>query len=182
MKTKGEGLADLIARVALRDRAAFDRLYESTSSRLFGVVLRILRDRHDAEEALQDVFVKIWQNASRFGTATSNAEGWLVTVARNHAIDRLRARRGGHVTLDDAPEIADKAPTPEDHTIHASEMTQLDACLGELDAAKADCVRSAYVDGYSYEDLAARHNVPLNTMRTWLRRSLLRLRECLDAR
>lgn len=181
MQTKSQPLGDLVVRVALHDRAAFDRLYAAAAPRLFGVVLRILKDRHDAEEALQDVFVKVWQNAGKFAAGSASAEGWLVTVARNHAIDRLRARRGGRVALDDAPEIADEAPTPETRAVLSGEMNRLDDCLGQLEAAKADCVRSAYVEGHTYEDLAARHGVPLNTMRTWLRRSLIRLRECMDA-
>ena len=181
MHIHGQALGDLIARVAMRDKSAFDRLYAASSSRLFGVVLRVLKDRHDAEEALQDVYVKIWHNAGKFAAGTASAEGWLVTVARNHAIDRLRARRGGKVALDDAPEIADGAPTPETQAVLSGEMSRLDDCLGQLEAVKADCVRSAYVEGHTYEELAARHAVPLNTMRTWLRRSLIRLRDCMDA-
>lgn len=174
-------LADLIARTALRDRQAFRDLYQRTSAKLFGVTLRILRDRAEAEEALQEVYVKIWQRADRYAAGGYSPISWLVAVARNHALDTLRARRPVADDIDVAMEIADLAPDPEQAAVGAGERSRIDRCLGELDGDKADAVRGAYLDGFSYEELAIRHGVPLNTMRTWLRRSLIRLRECLTA-
>jgi RNA polymerase sigma-70 factor (ECF subfamily) len=179
-----EGSADiaaLIARTALRDRQAFRDLYRRTSAKLFGVTLRILRDRSEAEEALQEVYVKIWQRADRYVAGGYSPISWLVAVARNHALDVLRARRPLSDDIETALEVADSGPDPEQSALASGERMRIDACLGELEADKADCVRGAYLDGYSYEDLAVRHNVPLNTMRTWLRRSLIKLRECLTA-
>lgn len=169
----------LIERVALRDRAAFAILYERTSSKLFGVTLRILRDRAEAEEALQDVYVKIWQRADRYVAGAYSPISWLVAVARNHCLDLLRARKPLSASIEDALEVADPGPTPEAAAIGGGERGRIDDCLATLDPQKADCVRGAYLDGLSYEDLATREGVPLNTMRTWLRRSLMRLRDCL---
>jgi RNA polymerase sigma-70 factor (ECF subfamily) len=174
-------IAALLARTALRDRAAFRDLYQRTSAKLFGVVLRILKDRAEAEEALQEVYVKIWQRADRYVAGSYSPISWLVAVARNHALDILRARKPVSDDIDLALEVADGGPSPEQASIERGERGRIDACLDTLDGDKADCVRGAYLDGFSYEELATRHSVPLNTMRTWLRRSLLKLRECLSA-
>ena len=174
-------IADLIARTALRDRAAFRELYTRTSAKLFGVTLRILKDRAEAEEALQDVYVKIWQRADRYVQGAYSPISWLVTVARNHSLDVLRARKPAGDDIDEQLDLADGAPDPEQASIQSSERAQIEGCLETLEPDKADCVRGAYLDGYSYDDLATRHSVPLNTMRTWLRRSLIKLRDCLSA-
>ena len=181
MATSSTDIADLIARTALRDRAAFRDLYQRTSAKLFGVSLRILRDRSEAEEALQEVYVKIWQRADRYVAGSYSPISWLVAVARNHALDTLRARKPISDDIDVALEIADLGPDPEQAAVDGGERMRIDACLGELESDKAEAVRGAYLDGFSYDELAARHNVPLNTMRTWLRRSLIKLRECLSA-
>jgi RNA polymerase sigma-70 factor (ECF subfamily) len=175
-----QDIAKLIVRVSMRDRAAFDSLYQATSAKLFGVCLRVLNDRAEAEEALQDVYVKIWTKADRFAVSELSPISWLVAVARNHAIDRIRQRKPRSVDIDEASEVADDTPTPEAAAVLAAEGQRIHHCLGELEAARAEAVRGAYLRGESYAELAERHGVPLNTMRTWLRRSLLRLRECLE--
>lgn len=175
-----EEISGLISRVAMRDRAAFAALYDRTSAKLFGVCLRVLNDRAEAEDALQEVYVKVWRNAEKFSTSSYSPISWLVAVARNHAIDRIRARRPDAVEIEEAAEIADEAPNPERAALAASDRRRIDGCLDELEAARADAVRGAYMDGYSYQELAARHRVPINTMRTWLRRSLMKLKECLE--
>ena len=179
--TQSADIADLIARCALRDRQAFRELYQRTSAKLFGVSLRILRDRAEAEEALQEVYVKIWQRADRYVAGGYSPISWLVAVARNHALDILRARKPVTDDIDTALDVADGGPNPEQAALESGERARIDGCLDELEAPKADAVRGAYLDGFSYDELAARHNVPLNTMRTWLRRSLIKLRECLTA-
>lgn len=175
-----EDVSKLIVRTSLKDRDAFDRLYRLTSAKLFGVCLRVLRDRAEAEEALQEVFVKIWTKADRFAISDLSPISWLVAIARNHSIDRLRARRQATADIDEAYDIADPTPGPESNAVAGSEREQIRNCLEELDADRASAVRGAYLDGDSYADLAERFGVPLNTMRTWLRRSLLKLRECLE--
>jgi RNA polymerase sigma-70 factor, ECF subfamily len=174
-------IADLIARCALRDRAAFKALYGRTSSKLYGVTLRILRDRSEAEEALQEVYVKVWQRADRYVPGGYSPISWLVAVARNHSLDVLRARKPRSDDLDLALDVADGGPDPEQAEAARGERVRIDGCLGRLEPDRAAAVRGAYLDGYSYEELASRYNVPLNTMRTWLRRSLMKLRECLEA-
>ncbi|HWV00425.1 MAG TPA: sigma-70 family RNA polymerase sigma factor [Devosia sp.] len=181
MGTDTAEIADLIARCALRDRKAFRDLYGRTSAKLYGVTLRILKDRAEAEEALQEVYVKIWQRADRYVPGGFSPISWLVAVARNHALDVLRARKPRSDDIDLALDVADAGPDPEQAAANRGERARIDDCLGRLDADKADAVRGAYLDGFSYEELATRHEVPLNTMRTWLRRSLMKLRECLSA-
>ncbi len=173
-------IANLIQRVALRDRAALAQLYPAVSPKLFSVCLRILRDRSDAEDALQEVFIKIWQRADRFAVAGTSPVGWLVAIARNHSIDRLRSRKPVSDSIDEAYTIADTGRDPEAETVLKGEGRRVDLCMQELEPDRADAVRNAYVEGLSYQELADRYSVPLNTMRTWLRRSLMKLRECLD--
>ncbi|WP_127144428.1 sigma-70 family RNA polymerase sigma factor [Pelagibacterium montanilacus] len=174
-------IGDLLSRVALRDRAAFRELYRHSSAKLFGVSLRILKSQAEAEDAVQDVFVKIWQRAGSYRPDAAAPMTWLIAIARNHAIDELRRRRMPLADLDAAEAVADSGPTPEQAAVNASEGSRIDRCLGELEPDRAQAVRLAYVDGESYQDLADRFSIPINTMRTWLRRSLLRLRECLDS-
>ncbi len=173
-------IESMILQVGLGDRAAFSALYDATSAKLFGVCLRVLNNRAEAEDALQNVFVKVWQKARLYSANGYSPMTWLITLARNTAIDKLRTRRDGHVDIDDVHDLSDGAPTPEAEAVAASERRQLNQCLQELEADKSEAVRRAYLDGDSYQDLAARYEVPLNTMRTWLRRSLLKLRECLS--
>lgn len=181
MSSATPDIADLIARTALRDRQAFRELYRRTSAKLFGVTLRILKDRGEAEEALQEVYVKIWRRADRYVRGGYSPISWLVAVARNHALDLLRARKPRNDDLEAAWDVADTAPDPERTAVESGEKGRIDTCLDQLEADKADCVRGAYLDGYTYDELAQRHGIPLNTMRTWLRRSLIKLKECLTA-
>ncbi|MEM8813574.1 MAG: sigma-70 family RNA polymerase sigma factor [Pseudomonadota bacterium] len=175
-----EEIARLLGRVALADRQAFDALYSHTSSKLFGVVLRLLKDRQEAEDALQEIYVKVWRRADRYARADASPMSWLIAVARNHAIDRLRARRTEHRDLDAASNVADDAPSPEASVSARSDKARVLECLERLETDRATAVRGAYLEGHSYQHLADRFQIPLNTMRTWLRRSLIRLRECLD--
>ncbi|WP_378944868.1 sigma-70 family RNA polymerase sigma factor [Mesorhizobium sp. ANAO-SY3R2] len=175
-----QDITKLIVRTSMKDRAAFDLLYRQTSAKLFGVCLRVLNDRSEAEEALQEVFVKVWTKADRFAASDLSPISWLVAVARNHAIDRIRARRKATVAIDDAIDVADPSPGPEEAAVAGGEAGRINGCLDELEKDQAAAVRGAYLKGESYAELAERHGVPLNTMRTWLRRSLLKLRECLE--
>lgn len=179
--TTQDDIETMIARISMGDRAAFSALYDATSAKLFGVCLRVLKDRTDAEEVLQDVFVRIWHKAGTYRANGYSPMTWLITVARNLAIDRLRRRKAPARDVDDMHDLADAGPTPEAEAIRSDDAARLDACLDELEPDRADAVRGAYLDGDSYQDLAERFGVPLNTMRTWLRRSLLKLRDCLSS-
>lgn len=170
-----------ILQMALGDRTAFEALYGATSAKLFGLILRVLKDRHQSEEVLQEVYLKVWRHAGRYQVNGLSPMSWLITIARNTAIDRLRAQRSepqtGSSDLMDA--VADGNPDPEEQAIRRSETLRLDECMGELEPAHAKALRGAYLDGATYADLAEQAGIPLNTMRTWLRRSLIKLRECL---
>jgi RNA polymerase sigma-70 factor (ECF subfamily) len=173
-------LSTLLGRVGLRDRKAFARLYDLASPKLFSIAIRILRDRTEAEEALQEIFIKVWQRAERYAPEQGGPMTWLGTIARNHAIDVIRARKPAGSDLDDAFDIASPEPGPEAKAINKSEGSRIDGCMRTLEPDRADAVRKAYVEGLSYQELADFYKIPLNTMRTWLRRSLLKLRECLE--
>jgi len=176
-----DDLADLLRGCAAQDRAAFRALYSASSAKLMGVLIRILQDRAEAEDALQEVFTRVWLRAGRFDASRGRAMTWLIALARNHAIDRLRARPASLPDPDALETVADTAPRAETRLMAEGELRRMADCFDGLEPDRAQAVRGAYIAGLSYSDLAARHGVPLNTMRTWLRRSLLRLRECLDA-
>ena len=172
-------IEDLISRVALRDRRAFSALYDNTSAKLFGVVLRVLNDRASAEDVVQDAYMKIWRHAGRYSANGMSPMTWMITIARNTAIDRIRKTRAT-VDLDGVAEhLTAPGPNPEQSAVAAGEAKRIATCLDQLAQDKGSAVRGAYLEGRSYADLAAAFNVPLNTMRTWLRRSLQTLQECM---
>lgn len=182
MSATRDDIEGWLARAALGDRDAFLRLYDATSGKLFGLALRVLGNRGEAEDALQDIYVKIWRNADRYRVNGLSPITWMATVARNHCIDLLRKRRaeGSRAEMPADDVLADAAPGPEDAAVARGEAQAIADCMGQLEAARAEAVRRAYLGGESYADLAGRFDVPLNTMRTWLRRSLIALRECLS--
>lgn len=173
-------VAGHIAGCAAGDRAAFRALYHDTSAKLMGVLLRILKERQEAEDALQELYTRVWLRAGRFDPARGRGMTWLIALARNLAIDRLRARPAPQDGEEALAFVADAAPRAETVLIARGEARRVTDCFGQLEPDRADAVRGAYLDGLSYTDLSARHSVPLNTMRSWLRRSLLRLKECLE--
>ena len=177
--TTTDDIEAMIARIALGERDAFSKLYDATSAKLLGVCLRILQDKAAAEDALQDSFVKVWKNADRYQVNGLSPMTWLITIARNTAIDRLRATR----FESDVDALSETLPSsgrsPEGDAIAASEVRRIVDCLDELEDDRRTAVKSAYLQGQTYADLARRFDVPLNTMRTWLRRSLISLRECM---
>ncbi|PZX57419.1 RNA polymerase sigma-70 factor (ECF subfamily) [Cereibacter changlensis] len=172
-------LAPLMSRIAAQDRAAFRALYSAASAKLFGTLLRILGNRSEAEDALQEVFTRVWLKAARFDPERGRAMTWLIAIARNHAIDRLRARPDRE-DGEETEQLADERPGVEAGLIARGEARRVVECLETLEPDRAEAVRGAYLGGLSYQQLASRFDVPLNTMRTWLRRSLLRLKDCLD--
>lgn len=174
-------VAQLLAKVAAQDRTAFRELYSNTSSKLFGVLVRILNNRAEAEDALQEVYTRVWLRAGRFDPEKGRAMTWLISVTRNHAIDRLRTRvEQTTATEGESDALIDDKPTAEAGLIAQGQARRIVDCMSALEPDRARAVQGAYLAGLSYVDLSARFNVPLNTMRTWLRRSLLQLKECME--
>ena len=175
-------LVDLLARVARRDPTAFARLYKLTEAKLYGVIVRILRRDDASGEALQDAFVRIWQRAGDFDPNKGSPLAWMATIARNRALDE--ARRARPVSLEDLPESFEPAAEEIDPLGARQSNEQLGAlidCLKALDEEKRRMVLLAYYHGQSRDDLARRFDKPVPTVKTWLRRSLLQLRDCLGS-
>ena len=175
-----EEIERLISRVALGDRLAFRTLYERTSAKLLGICLRILNDRQEAEDVLQETYVKVWNKAGSFATGRASAIAWLAAVARNQAIDRARARKPAAEDESVMEAIPDNTPSPEDVAVSADENRRIADCLDELDGRHAAAIKRTYLSGWSYREAAAELQVPLNTVKTWIRRGLLALRECMN--
>jgi RNA polymerase sigma-70 factor (ECF subfamily) len=174
-----EAIEALIARVAMQDRSAFSELYDATAAKLLGVCLRVLKDRTAAEDAMQDSFIKIWHNADRYAVNGLSPMTWLITIARNTAIDRLRARRAHSPVESQAETLAAGGPTPEGAAVARSEARRIAACLDGMPQDQRQAIRNVYLNGSSYADCASEMGIPLNTIRTWLRRGLQSLRDCL---
>jgi RNA polymerase sigma-70 factor (ECF subfamily) len=177
-----EQLRDWLLATAGGDRRAFESLYQRTSAKLFGVCLRILRERSEAEEVLQDVYLTIWRKASQYDAQRASPITWLAMIARNRAIDRLRAGRveRAGVPIDFADELADEGPTVTALAEAASEGRRLHDCLDELNDEQRRAIRVAFFEGCTYEELAQRSATPLGTIKSWIRRGLLRLRDCMQ--
>jgi RNA polymerase sigma-70 factor (ECF subfamily) len=176
----GATLDELIARVAAGDVAAFEEVYRRTSAKLFGVCLRILPERHEAEDALQTVYLSVWRHAVRFDARRGTPMTWLLTLARNRAIDRLRTSR----TIADLPiklaeTVPDPAPLASDLLDVAGDARRLHECLDGLDRDDAGFIRTAFFEGSTYAELAMRAKLPLGTLKSRIRRALLGLRDCL---
>jgi RNA polymerase sigma-70 factor (ECF subfamily) len=175
-------LAQALARVALGDRAAFEAVYRALSGRVFAVCLRVLGDRAEAEDVLQDVFATVWHKAAQFDAARASPATWVGMIARNRAIDRRRAQpfAGQLAPIEFADDIADAGPTPARAAEAFAEHARLDDCLGKLDGRRRALIRTAFFDGATYEELAARIGSPLGSVKSWIRRGLLQLRTCLE--
>jgi RNA polymerase sigma-70 factor (ECF subfamily) len=181
MSTPAE-LVNLLSAVSQGDRAAFERLYAATRAKLYGVVLRILR-RHDlADEVMQETYLKIWSSAGQFNPTLASPITWMVTIARNRAIDIVRKR--SEASLEEEPEAMDVAadtPNPLAARETSEDLKRLLACIGHLEPERQKLVLLAYYNGLSREQLASRLSAPVNTIKTWLRRALIEIRECLGS-
>ena len=177
-----EELNQLLVRTAAGDRAAFADLYRRSSPRLLGVCIRMLVDHREAEEVLQEAYVSVWQRAGSFDPTRAGAMTWLVALARNKAIDRLRQHR--IPASDPAVEleaIPDEDSTPASGVERGEEYRRLEQCMDELEPQQRSSIRGAFFSGLTYNALAERARVPLGTMKSWIRRGLLQLRVCLES-
>lgn len=176
------GLAAAMIRIEQGDRAAFAKVYQDTSAKLFGICLRILGNRSEAEEALQEAYINVWHKAGRFDPDRSSPITWLAALARNKAIDRLRAR-GSRPLAEigaEAMAVPDPAVSAFDTLEAADDALVLSRCIDELEPNQAGAIRQSFLGGATYSELASREGVPLGTMKSWVRRGLLRLKECLQ--
>ena len=174
-------LCTALAGVARGEEPALKEVYDRTSAKLFGVCLRILKSENEAEDVLQEVYLTVWRKAAAFDETRASPVTWLAALARNRAIDRLRASapRARDIDVSDL-DLADPSPSALSALEVSEEARQLDHCLSELEPAHAGAVRSAFFGGLTYEALAQQLEMPLGTVKGWIRRSLMKLRACLE--
>ena len=190
---KSRELKELLARSGLGDRAAFAELYRRTSAHLFGVVLRINRDRAQAEDVLQEAYVNVWRAAAGFDAAKAQPLTWLTSIARNRAIDSLRRQQAqprlqtqsGDLDQDSESsdvyeQIADESAGPLDLLARAADARALGACMEQLSAQQRQSMALAFYDGLSHSEVAAQLRQPLGTVKSWVRRGLMALKACLE--
>ncbi|MGO4167659.1 sigma-70 family RNA polymerase sigma factor [Novosphingobium sp. YAF33] len=165
---------------AAGDPAGLRRVYDMTCAKLFGICLRICGDREAAEDVLQDVYVKVWRRASAFDPAKASPITWLAAIARNAAIDWRRSDR----RFDAAPEgvveaIADESPLADAVIEGDDEHRRLRLCLEGLQPQQAQAIRRAFLEGLTYQELAECTDTPLGTIKSWIRRGMQKLKDCL---
>ena len=185
--TDGDPLEGLLAAVARGDRGAFADLYAATSAQLFALLLRMLQRRDWAEEALQDCYVRIWQKAEGYTPDRGAPLAWLTTIARYRALDLMRARRPEDTESSFDPdrpsplERADEGRSPEDQAVAHEGIGRLEDCMQGLIEEQRRSVLLAYYEGYTHSELARRMKAPVGTVKSWVRRGLLQLRDCMGA-
>lgn len=188
---RSKALAEVLARVALGDRAAFAELYRLTSAHLLGVILRIQPERAQAEELLQEVYLNVWRAAQRYEATQGQPFTWLASVARNRAIDSLRRAQARpqkahtHVPDDEQdPDVTDlhpdPGPGPAELWQQAVAARLLKQCLGALSAEQQQSLALAYYQGLTHTEVAEQMSVPLGSVKSWVRRGLQALKACLD--
>ena len=175
-----DALAGLVAAVAAGDAEAFERLYRLTSAKLFGLCLYMLKDREEASDVLQECFVSVWRSAGTFDGTRARAMTWLSTIARNRAIDRLRARRAVEGDDDLIASIVDDAPGPEDDAIRSDRLRRLWACIDGLGEKLRVLLVGCYFGGQTLPEIARDEGIPLGTAKSRMRLALARLKTCLD--
>ena len=176
-----ESLLEIMARVARSDRTALEELYQRTSSKLFGVCLRICGDRSAAEDVLQEVYIKVWHRADQYQAGTYSPISWLAVIARNASIDWLRKNRRQDYDDEAVIEIiADDAPLGDTVIEEKQQKARIMDCLEQLDEEQNRPIRSAFFGGFTYSQLARQIEVPLSTMKSRIRRGLMSLKKCLE--
>jgi RNA polymerase sigma-70 factor (ECF subfamily) len=177
-----DSMSAILAQCALRDQAAFARLYQLTSAKLFGVALRIVRRQDWAEEVLQEAYVNIWNHASDYAAARSQPMTWMTSVVRNRALDWLRRPRQEETSENYEQMIAElktDGEGPLETLLRANEADALARCLATLDSAQRQSIALAFHYGLSHSELATHLRQPMGTIKSWIRRGLERLKTCL---
>ena len=172
-------LSDLLGRVAAGDRAAFRAIYDAQGALMYAVAMRICRQSALASDAVHDALLQVWRSSGWFDAGRGNPNAWLMSLVRYRALDIAR-RRGRETSDEDMPELADSDPDPLDRLQTAREAAALHGCLGRLPADRRQLVALAFVEGLSHSEVADRLSLPLGTVKSWIRRSLIALRGCLE--
>jgi RNA polymerase sigma-70 factor, ECF subfamily len=170
----------LLERIVSRDPSAVGDLYDRHSRFLFGLILRILRDRSEAEEVLQEVFVAVWNRADTYDVAAGSPAAWLVRIARNRAIDRLRANTARVRAVKSVPVELEASENPETSAWLGEQQRAVKQALEMIPREQRDLIEEAYYQGLTHSELAARHKLPLGTVKTRIRNGLLTLRQQLS--
>jgi RNA polymerase sigma-70 factor (ECF subfamily) len=174
-------LRQLLAQCSLGDRRAFETLYRSVGPRLHGVALRFMGRPDLAEEVLQESFVRIWNNASRYESHLSAPMTWMINITRNQAIDQLRKHRDRPLTDFEQEALVDENPSAHDLLNSAREAIALNRCLETLEGMQRRSITVAYFQGLSCSELAEHLAAPLGSVKSWIRRGMERLRRCLES-
>ena len=175
-----ERLVAALSGVARQDRSALRHVYDMTAAKLFGICLRISGDRESAEDILQDVYIKVWNRAGRFDAGRASPITWLCAIARNSAIDWRRSTGRVAMLPEEAAANVSDASLRADQMIEAGQdRARIFDCLDQLDDRTNWSIRAAFFDGLTYAELAERAKVPLGTMKSWVRRGMLRLKDCI---
>jgi len=173
-------LADLLQRVANRDSSALRDVYDRTSAKLYGICLRVLGSDGEAQDVLQEVYFTVWNKAAQFDAGKASPITWLSVIARNKAIDAARAKRLPAEGVEAASEVPDDSPSALDVLEVEEDAARLADCLNQLEERARAMIRRAFFEGVTYPELATQEGVPLPTMKSWIRRGLLRLRGCME--
>lgn len=167
----------LLDRIVARDESAVASLYDRHNRLLFGLILRILRDRSEAEEVLQEVFMQVWMRAETYNVALGSPAGWLVRIARNRAIDRLRSNAVRLRAIEAAPAATAATDTPEHSATLSEQQAAVNRALAALPGDQRLLIEQAYFLGLTQSELADRFKIPLGTVKTRIRTGLISLRE-----
>jgi RNA polymerase sigma-70 factor (ECF subfamily) len=177
--------ATLLHRLLRRDVSAFEEIYERHSRIVYSLVLRILRQGSTAEEVVQDVFLQLWRNSSQYDAHRGPFIPWLLTLARNRALDQLRLKgerqRRREDQTEELPQVATAAPEYERAMDEKRRAEQVRSLMSSLPAPQKKAIELAYFEGLSHSEIAAALNEPLGTVKSWIRNGLLRLKERLQA-
>ncbi|MHB2167399.1 sigma-70 family RNA polymerase sigma factor [Alsobacter sp. R-9] len=170
-----------LRRCAAGDRASLRAIYDQEASRMLGIAVRLLRRRDLAEEAVQDTFLKIWNSAAMFDEARGDPRAWMYTILRNRALSILRGESRTDL-VDDFEPMGLEAPgeNPEQAMARLSDAGALKHCLERIDPVRRQAILLAYVNGLTHGEIAGRMQIPLGTIKSWIRRSLMALKECLS--
>jgi RNA polymerase sigma factor (sigma-70 family) len=176
-----EEVTAIIGRCAAGDRGALKRLFDAEAPRMIGVAERILRRRALAEEAMQDAFIQVWRRASSFDPELGSGRTWLYTILRNRSLNILRSESRTELSADDTRfDRASEDDDPEQVVMKLGEATRLRMCLEKLEPARRQAIVLAYSNGLSHGELAGKLNLPLGTIKSWIRRGMQTLKECLS--